>query len=129
MEAILIYIIDEIGLNSQDEGKEDKLADRADTILYLVKHGIIDVSKYTGFYRRILSYIVSIYSTKYMTKYGDFYKGSQTGFTYDKGMITKYPWETTVRINSSFGRLKTLYNMEELSSLSTFIQLDSGNDI
>ena len=54
---------------------------------------------------------------------------SQNGEKYSEEKVYSNPFEAIYRINSTYGRLQTLFRYEELTSMPAFIRLESMDQI
>ena len=114
--------------NDWDE-KCEKLLERANTIAYLVNQGQISESEGKEFSKSIIRYVEDVFSNNKVTENGISYVGIQNGDKYDNKLINSYPSEVIYRINSIYGRLKTLFHFEELTSIPSFWHLNQLKEI
>ena len=122
------FIINVWDLNNKEE-KCEKLLSRAKIIAYLVGHRHILDSKNKDFSKSLTRFIEAIYSNDMSTENRIPYIGIQNGDKYELKLINMYPSEAVYRINSVYGRLKTLYHYEELTSIPDFQKLSQLKSI
>ena len=85
--------------------------------------------KNKDFSKSLARFIEAIYSNDMSTENRIPYIVIQNGDKYELKLINMYPSEAVYRINSVFGRLKTLYHYEELKSIPDFQKLSQLKSI
>ena len=102
---------------------------RAKTIMYLIENGHIKENNEAEYVKSLLKYIVDVYENDKITSFGDVLVESQNGEKYSEEKIYSNPFEEIYKINSTYGRLQTLFRFEELTSMPAFIRLESMDQI
>ena len=88
----------------------------------LIKSGHIKENEEAEYTKLLLKNVVEAYELNEATRFGDVLIGSQNGEKYSQAKNYSYPFEATIRINSTHGRLQTFYRYEELVSITAFMK-------